>query len=681
MVGQTDAGETIYEARSARLVLRGDAAHFNRLVRCTKCGREVPGRAVLSPGDLDQPAQAVVCRDCVEAATQMSSQPGPLAEPVRDDDPAVADAQAEMNMGFDVPVDEELAGPADEEAEDSDLVEPDEGEVGQLVDDPDQVPPAAEETPAVAQELMDAGLDEDELQVLDEDEALVADGDLEDFVPLALADDDFFGGLGDDEPPAPGDDATPMPDAGLVEDEPPAPAPLPLLAVTHLDEHEPSAALPPTPPDADARPAGDEPIGRLDPREEPPAAGAHGDEQLTGLEPRIVAMILGLTERAAVQDERDAAFQARIEDLEVALEAAQASTEGDPVGRRLEAMEERLEQLQATIDAEWARTKSETATLAQAINDLGERVLRLAEQAGDTVGDEDRRLAAVEERVEEATTRLARALESQRRELQDRLRDGLADVLSAVPPAPGPAASPEDNDGRIRALERQFQQNREEVSDLNELHAALDAGLGTLRGELGDIRTTMARLADSKADLDDRLETFVRMSLVPEGDKGRKAKKAAESNLGTLSAAVQDLLREQRQLRDSFAGLERASDAATAAATRASTQATSLGPLRSDMKLLHQEIVEQQEALDALRRTVERLRQAPAASPPTPTPPSAAKRPAKPENAARATPAASAAAPAKRAAAKAAIAKAAATQATAAKKAPAAKKATRAKKA
>src|SRR5206468_9473316 len=68
-VGQTDAGDPIFDVRSARLVLREDATHFNRLVACSNCGREVMGSPVLGPGDLDHAPQAVVCKDCVRRAT------------------------------------------------------------------------------------------------------------------------------------------------------------------------------------------------------------------------------------------------------------------------------------------------------------------------------------------------------------------------------------------------------------------------------------------------------------------------------------------------------------------------------------------------------------------------------------------------------------------------------------
>jgi hypothetical protein len=653
VVGQTDAGETIYEVRSARLVLRGDAAHFNRLVRCSKCGREVPGRAVLGPGDLDQPPQAVVCNDCVEAATETASRPAPPAEPVATDEPAVADAQAEMNLGIEELVDE-LGGLGDDDTDASDEVEPQVADDGDRVDELDEAPPAEEEPLAANLQLIEdvAGEDDDELPAPEEDEALVAGLALEEMEAPAPADDEVLAALVEDEPPA-HDEAIL---AGLEPDEPEQPAP---------------AFLDAAPRDVFPR-DDDDLVRRLDVLEERLLA-ATDDSRLTGLELRIVEMINRLIARTEGQAERQAALEARVEGLAAAADPAPAKKESDKLRRRLDQMGERLEQLQATIDAEWVRAKSETATLGQTVADLGERVVGLAEQAGDTAGAEDERLEAVEAKLDETATRLSRALESQRRELQDGLRSGLADVLAAVPPAP-PAA--EDHDARFRTLERQVQKSRGEVAELNELHAALDAGLGVLRGEIGDVRAQLTRLADSKADLEDRLETFVRMSLVPEGDKGRKAKKAAESNLGTLSAAVQDLLREQRQLKDSVATLEQASDAATAAAARASMQASSLGPIRSDVKLLHQELVEHQEDLDKLRRAVEGLRLAPA---PAAAPPPAVEAPATKAPPARKAPAAKAPAKAapttKAAAARAAIAKAAAKQAAPAAKAPRAKKA------
>ena len=656
MVGQTDAGETIYEARSARLVLRGDAAHFNRLVRCSKCGREVVGRAVLGPADLDQPPQAVVCSDCVEAATVAPPRPGPRAEPVATDEPAVADAQAEMRLGIEGLVDE-LGGGDGDAAEFPGVMEPAVAEGPELDDELGGAPPADDE-PLVNLQLMDdvAAADEDGLPAPDEDEALMAATALDETEAPALGDDDVAP-WDEDELPAPGEDEAFM--AGTVLDEIVAPAPAP-GGDDGLEADEPvrPAAGPPAvePP----APADDGLVRRIEALEERLALADHPDPlRLVALEETVHR----LNERADAQASLHVALQARIDEIVGEAAAVQARKEGDKLRRRLDQMGERLEQLQATVDAEWVRATAETATLGQTVADLGGRVNSLAEQSSDTAGAEEKRVAAVEAKVDETADRLSRALEAQRQELQDGLQKGLADVLAAVPPAP------EDYDARFRALERQVHQSRGEVSELNELHAALDAGLGTLRAEIGDVRMALSRVVDSKADLEDRLETFVRMSLVPEGDKGRKARKTAESTLGTLSAAVQDLLREQRQLKDSFATLEHASDAATAAAARASTQASSLAPLRTEVKLLHQELVEHQQALDALRRTVARLRQ--------PPPPPAAATPTTPAKKAPAAKAAAAPAAKRARTGEAAPAKAA----TAAKATPAVSKTTPAKKA
>lgn len=73
VVDQTESGEPVFEVRSVRLLLRPDADHFNRLAQCSKCGRNVPGPPVLAPGDLDRPANSVICKECVRGATGSSS--------------------------------------------------------------------------------------------------------------------------------------------------------------------------------------------------------------------------------------------------------------------------------------------------------------------------------------------------------------------------------------------------------------------------------------------------------------------------------------------------------------------------------------------------------------------------------------------------------------------------------
>ncbi len=289
--------------RSARLVLRGDAAHFNRLVVCTKCGREVPGRAVLGPADLDHPAQAVVCNDCVDAATEpaWSGPPAPPAEPVSVDEPALMDAQLEMDRELDDPV-EEL------EEEDAAPVEDD------LVDESDEA------------STEDAGLEED-----DQPDAvtLVANGA---------------------EPPAPADLWPPPVDEVL-------------------QVHEPDVDEPPAPTPADealvsggARPDDDELVSRpaAAPTEE---AGAGAG--LADLERHIEEAVGRLTDRAEAQAERQAAVQTQVEELGRALAAAQAQQKADKLRRQLDGLVARVEQLQGSIDAEWARAKAEIGSPAQ----------------------------------------------------------------------------------------------------------------------------------------------------------------------------------------------------------------------------------------------------------------------------------------------------------------------------
>ncbi len=82
-VGETDAGDPVFEVRGVRLVLHGDAAHFSRLVPCSNCGRDVVGAAVLSSADLDHVPLTVICNECVRKVTgpQLGSGPRPGVDP------------------------------------------------------------------------------------------------------------------------------------------------------------------------------------------------------------------------------------------------------------------------------------------------------------------------------------------------------------------------------------------------------------------------------------------------------------------------------------------------------------------------------------------------------------------------------------------------------------------------
>lgn len=68
VVDRTESGRPIYEIRSVRLLLPDHASHFSRLERCSRCKRGLAGSPVLTPADLDQPTQAMVCKDCVRTA-------------------------------------------------------------------------------------------------------------------------------------------------------------------------------------------------------------------------------------------------------------------------------------------------------------------------------------------------------------------------------------------------------------------------------------------------------------------------------------------------------------------------------------------------------------------------------------------------------------------------------------
>ena len=209
--------------------------------------------------------------------------------------------------------------------------------------------------------------------------------------------------------------------------------------------------------------------------------------------------------------------------------------------------------------------------------------------------------SATVQAIEDRIRALDDKRESQRAEVQSRLREGLADVRAA-------AKVPADIVDRLHALEKQARQNQEDLSELHELHAALDAGLGTLRSDIGEVRTAVKRVADGQADIADRLETYVRASLAPdEAAKGRRqGRKGTDvDRLTAVTAAVEDLLREQRQLKQELASLAQTADATATAASRAASQVSALGPLRSQIKLLHQEIAEQNEVIDTLRKTVE----------------------------------------------------------------------------
>lgn len=67
-VGETDAGDTVYEVRSVRVMLDPSGGHFVRLVTCTGCARELAGAAVTSPLDLEKSVRPLICAVCIAQA-------------------------------------------------------------------------------------------------------------------------------------------------------------------------------------------------------------------------------------------------------------------------------------------------------------------------------------------------------------------------------------------------------------------------------------------------------------------------------------------------------------------------------------------------------------------------------------------------------------------------------------
>lgn len=569
VVGETAAGEPVYEIQSVRLLLGEDANHFNRIVACSKCGKQVPGPPVLSPADLDHPPHAVICGQCVRAATAPMFSTGPAG---------VASNGA-------------TAGP--------DL--PDDGRLG-----------------AVERRLTDlAGLLQ--RQRMDWEAALQDRRNSSRAELAALATEVKELARAQEELARPDDGAAEL--ARLVD-----PLEARIAAMQAAVEGE-TAAI------------------RSD------VAHLVRESEMEALEGRIHKLERAIeAEAARAQAEVAARRQAegrlrRMEDLfnqrlDRLAEQAALLTGAD---RQLEAQRaatdriaERVGELQARADAESARVEQGSAAAKQAQDDVarldgqvGERLDRIAERMARVLEAEGRRQESVDRheamlaRVPEGLERWRRdqqaildragaertdlraALEAQGAELGTALREGLADVRSTI------TAVPADLTGRLDALEKHDQEREGEMSELGELHAALDTGLGTLRTELEEVRTAMRWLADGHDDLDDRLEGFVRGALPADGDTGRgrrAGRKSAETQIGALSAVVEDLLREQRRLQDEIATLKRSAETATAAAARASSQASTVGPVRSDVRALHEQLAAQQEALATLGRTVERLR-------------------------------------------------------------------------
>lgn len=462
IVGETRAGEAIYEIRSVQLVLRGDASHFSRIVACSKCANAVPGPPVLSPADLDQPLHAVICKDCVRAGTSRST-PGPGVGPTRT-----------------------VPGPP----------------------------------PSTVTDIRAAG------RPLQDDPRLVA-------LERRVAE---------------------------------------LSTLLDVETRTTRAELATADAGAQQLTRRQEELGRaIEVGREAAAAVTEVTSDSEGMR--------------RLQEEMQRALggvMARVHQLQLSVEAAQAQLDAGAVGQPNE-------------------------ELTRIEDQVSERLDRLAERAARLADSDDLRLTSLERQVRDSVEGSPKAIESLRRDTQRALHDGLSEVRMAI------TAQASESAVRLDALETAAAEGDSEVDDLYDFHAALDTGMGQLRSELARVSAATSGLTDAQADLQDRLDDLVgaqRLATAEPGLGRRASRQSAESpaELAAVLAAVDDLVGEHQQLRAEVAKLDRVADAATAAAARASAQASTFGPVRSDVRALHEQVAAQNEALAALTRSVEALR-------------------------------------------------------------------------
>ncbi len=486
--GETDAGEPIYAIRSARLVLRGDAAHFNRLVPCSNCGRDVVGPALLGPGDLDQPVEPVTCDDCrakglSPASVTAERAPAPAVDSrVEDLDRRLAELTALVDT---LKAERDGAVEVGSEATETELA---------------TVATTVEQLTTGQQELREA------LQ-------------------------------------------------GAVER-------VEQVAAERLD-----GSL-------------EEMDGRI----------KHLQAEVGDVVGRVTADLAGAGAATEELARAQALLAERIDTVAASVDQLPAGF-GATVTGRLDRLEE--------------RTALAAASDAARLHALEGRM-----------GEVSDGLAGLDQEATRVAGRLAESLASQADELRAVLADGLAEVRST---AAAPAA---DVSARLQALEKRMQRIAAEMSELGELHAALDAGMGALRSEIIEVRAAVTRVAGGQADVEDRLEAIVRApALAAESGKGRKARKGeAGAQASAVLVFTDDLARELQQVKAHVATLQQAADAATATAARASAQAAASSPFRSDVRRLQEHVEAQDEALESLLLSVERLRKKGDGAPPAAKP-------------------------------------------------------------
>lgn len=274
----------------------------------------------------------------------------------------------------------------------------------------------------------------------------------------------------------------------------------------------------------------------------------------------------------------------------------QPAAGGEAGDARLLDLENRLRQLQDTVEALEAQAHLDSVTVARG----------------------SQRVEAVEADVRTAASSLREQLESQGRSLQAALAEGLAEVRATAE-----GATPPLDATRLQKLEEAVARRDAELEDLEDLHAALDLGMGELRSGILAGRAADSRTADALDEIYRRIEALFTAQSSARAEKGRgrrSSKKSTEPSTDADAAltAVDELVREQHRLKAQLVNLQQAVDAAAKAAARAASVAAPLPSLRTDVRALHAALAEQKQALESLARTVERPRRKSPAPAPAP---------------------------------------------------------------
>lgn len=599
IVGETDAGEPIYEAQGVRLLLRGDASHFNRIVACSKCQQDVPGRPVLSPGDLDHAPHAVICKECVRSATPayaperaiVRTPPLPATAAARTPDPVqnghspthadivVLERRLGELAGLMRAQGTELKAELDVRARNiqTELRRDLEGAVARLerVADVDRDPAEGLERRI---EALEAAAKDDVAGL----RAQVAAG----HESLRGAQQELGGRV----------DRI----SGLLADG--------------------------NGPDLERLQAIEEQLSRLQLVVEAevvraaaePAAGVQGSSDVRKVEQQLDERLNRLAEQAQHAEADRQAFEQQVEET-IERRAAGVEAQQSELRTAVEANVEQLGAIRRDADqaeADVARVVLANEQLNRSQETLVQRLDSLAEHVHELHASVEAGSARIEDR-DRAQDDLSRRLDEVV-ELVQRLQVG---VDSGAARAQSDSATVAKVNVDLVSIEKQLTQRLDRLaeravrtddvmSELGEYHAALDVGLGALRSEIAEVRSAVTRVAGDHADIQDRIEDLSRAPrAAPPADqgRGRKAGRKAESgaHLAVAIEATELLAREHQQLKAQVLRLEHELDAATA---RAASQASAASPLRSDIRLLQEQLAAQNEAMATLSLAVERLR-------------------------------------------------------------------------